>query len=339
MATPGIGDPYWFEWYVGLKNIINMLNPDNGIEYVIFQCSKYNTIDDVVVGYKDGGHEICYQIKHEIFTSKTQNLTFGKLLEQETKTKPCLLCAIAQGWQAARASAENQIKPILYTNRTLGPNRATRTFNGKSYSSYPIKKFFEKVKTALNKLPEGAEVSFEDKTLQTQWEEMCAAIDTLDTATIVAFSKAFEACSKKAAEWNVDFEEIVYKLTPEWLTIVQHELNSSKIMSQPDDFTKRFDEEKQQIHVEYGEMSYNEILQSLPQTAYLSNATERFRTISKRIEQEQKLNHDNAVYMIENMCPYLADKTWRYEGFEDIPIPFHRIGVTKLILVLATMGY
>lgn len=58
MATPGIGDPYWFEWYVGLKNIINMLNPDNGIEYVIFQCSKYNTIDDVVVGYKDGGHEI-----------------------------------------------------------------------------------------------------------------------------------------------------------------------------------------------------------------------------------------------------------------------------------------
>ena len=113
MATPGIGDPYWFEWYVGLKNIINMLNPDNGIEYVIFQCSKYNTIDDVVVGYKDGGHEICYQIKHEIFTSKTQNLTFGKLLEQETKTKPCLLCAIAQGWQAARASAENnsQIAP------------------------------------------------------------------------------------------------------------------------------------------------------------------------------------------------------------------------------------
>ena len=41
----------------------------------------------------------------------------------------------------------------------------------------------------------------------------------------------------------------------------------------------------------------------------------------KRIEQEQKLNHDNAVYMIENMCPYLADKTWRYEGFEDILKP------------------
>lgn len=418
MATPGIGDPYWFEWYVGLKNIINMLNPDNGIEYVIFQCSKYNTIDDVVVGYKDGGHEICYQIKHEIFTSKTQNLTFGKLLEQETKTKPCLLCAIAQGWQAARASAENQIKPILYTNRTLGPNRATRTFNGKSYSSYPIKKFFEKVKTALNKLPEGAEVSFEDKTLQTQWEEMCAAIDTLDTATIVAFSKAFEiqgnqlglldtehelitslaktfACSDNLAKelfiklaaalrkWTTTsranekiFIEDVYsilgaesepdlsphRLAPPFPFFESRKAFSARLEKQLRETNKKvvfisgnpgagktsiishlqaefnlfflryhtfrpispeqhFYNTDGDLHVEYGEMSYNEILQSLPQTAYLSNATERFRTISKRIEQEQKLNHDNAVYMIENMCPYLADKTWRYEGFEDILKP------------------
>lgn len=192
MATPGIGDPYWFEWYVGLKNIINMLNPDNGIEYVIFQCSKYNTIDDVVVGYKEGIHEICYQIKHEIFTSQSHNLTFGKLLEQESKTKPCLLCAIAQGWQTARISAGSQIKPVLYTNRTLGTNRTTRTFNGERYSSYPIKKFFEKLKAELDELPEGAKIAFEDKDLQTQWNEMCAAIDTLDIETIVEFSKAFE---------------------------------------------------------------------------------------------------------------------------------------------------
>ena len=27
--NPGIGDPYWFEWYVGLKYIIEMLNPDS----------------------------------------------------------------------------------------------------------------------------------------------------------------------------------------------------------------------------------------------------------------------------------------------------------------------
>ena len=53
MPTPGIGDPYWFEWYVGLKHIVEMLNPDNGIESVIFQHPEYDTIDDVVVEYKD----------------------------------------------------------------------------------------------------------------------------------------------------------------------------------------------------------------------------------------------------------------------------------------------
>ena len=88
MATPGIGDPYWFEWYVGLKNIINMLNPDNGIEYVIFQCSKYNTIDDVVVGYKDGGHEICYQIKHEILPLKLRILLLGSSLNKKQRLNP-----------------------------------------------------------------------------------------------------------------------------------------------------------------------------------------------------------------------------------------------------------
>ena len=29
MPNPGIGDPYWFEWNVGLKYIIEMLNPDS----------------------------------------------------------------------------------------------------------------------------------------------------------------------------------------------------------------------------------------------------------------------------------------------------------------------
>lgn len=299
MATPGIGDPYWFEWYVGLKNIINMLNPDNGIEYVIFQCSKYNTIDDVVVGYKDGGHEICYQIKHEIFTSKTQNLTFGKLLEQETKTKPCLLCAIAQGWQAARASAENQIKPILYTNRTLGPNRATRTFNGKSYSSYPIKKFFEKVKTALNKLPEGAEVSFEDKTLQTQWEEMCAAIDTLDTATIVAFSKAFEIQGNQLG-----------------LLDTEHELITSlaKTFACSDNLAKEL---------------FIKLAAALRKWTTTSRANEK-------IFIEDVYSILVPAYGIRGMT-MMANYILRPQKL--IPIPFHRIGVTKLILVLATMGY
>ena len=37
MPTPGIGDPYWYEWYVGLRYIIKMINPDSNIKYVVFQ--------------------------------------------------------------------------------------------------------------------------------------------------------------------------------------------------------------------------------------------------------------------------------------------------------------
>ena len=51
MSTPGIGDPHWYEWFVGLKYAIEMLNPDSGITCVVFQHGEYNTIDDVVVEY------------------------------------------------------------------------------------------------------------------------------------------------------------------------------------------------------------------------------------------------------------------------------------------------
>ena len=76
MSTPGIGDPYWYEWYVGVKNIVNMLNPENKIEYVIFQSSTHDTIDDVIVG-KNDGFELCYQVKH---TRIGENVTFSNLI-------------------------------------------------------------------------------------------------------------------------------------------------------------------------------------------------------------------------------------------------------------------
>ena len=125
MATPGIGDPYWFEWYVGLKNIINMLNPDNGIEYVIFQCSKYNTIDDVVVGYKDGGHEICYQIKHEIFTSRANEKIFIEDVysilgaESEPDLSPHRLAPPFPFFESRKAFSARLEKQLRETNHVL----------------------------------------------------------------------------------------------------------------------------------------------------------------------------------------------------------------------------
>ena len=63
MSTPGIADPYFYEWYVGIKCLVEMLNTDSYISCVIFQHELYDTIDDVVVEYNNGNREICYHQK------------------------------------------------------------------------------------------------------------------------------------------------------------------------------------------------------------------------------------------------------------------------------------
>ncbi len=181
MSTPGIGDPYWYEWYIGLEQVINMLDPDTNIKSVTFQHSVYATIDDVVVEHTDGNTEFCYQIKHEISTSNN-NLTFGKLLESK-KDKPCLIKAMFDGWKKAKDEGK-LIKPILYTNRKSLDRRAGRKFDKQSYSAYPINKFLELI---VQQYDEGEILDIEDKDLCAQWQELCSKFDKSDIGELMAF--------------------------------------------------------------------------------------------------------------------------------------------------------
>lgn len=52
--TAGTGDPYWYEWSVGLLYMVKMLNPDNGIKNVVLQSQDSQSLDDVVITYEDG---------------------------------------------------------------------------------------------------------------------------------------------------------------------------------------------------------------------------------------------------------------------------------------------
>lgn len=188
MPTSGIGDPYWFEWYVGLKNVIEMINPDSGIDCVIFQHPSYDAIDDVVVEYKSGAKQICYQVKHEIATSAQHNLTFGKLIGRDSNDK-CLLAELFSGWQKASVSGEVTITPVLFTNRQIGTRRSTRTFNGKKYSAYPIDTFLSLLKEQLATNADCSGSSWEDINLANQWKEMYAAIGITNAAESVPFIK------------------------------------------------------------------------------------------------------------------------------------------------------
>lgn len=193
MRTPGIADPYWFEWYVGLQYVVDMLNPDNGIECVIFQHPEYDTIDDVVVEYKDNRKQICYQIKHEISTSTKHNLTFSKLFETDPQkpSKKCLLESIMCGWNDATDHRTKPIMPILYTNRSMGTNHTQRNYKSKKYTAYPIGKFFELLRENLSKLKDGNVPQFSDENLNLQWEEMCDLLNISDVKKAVPFFKEF----------------------------------------------------------------------------------------------------------------------------------------------------
>lgn len=190
MSTPGIGNPYWYEWYVGIQQIVDMLNPDTQITGVIFQHPEYTTIDDVVVEYNNGSKQMCYQVKHEISSESKLNITFGSLINKSKDT--CLLKDIFDGWNKATKNDNNEITPILYSNRKVGRNRIERTLNGITYKSYPADMFICKIKDILNNHGENEELNIEDRDLLYQWQETCEAIGNNDIKAINSFFMCFQ---------------------------------------------------------------------------------------------------------------------------------------------------
>ena len=65
LKQPGIADPYWYEWSVGLLKVIDMIAGLDAIESVTFQEAGIAGIDDVVIRYADGRPPTCYQVKHK----------------------------------------------------------------------------------------------------------------------------------------------------------------------------------------------------------------------------------------------------------------------------------
>jgi hypothetical protein len=112
-STAGIGDPYWFEWSIGLGYVVEMLRPDSGIASVTLQQSGGKGLDDVVVRHTNAPTR-CIQVKH---TRADASLTFGDLVSGT----PSLLQQLAESWKAeCDSSNSNDCVPILLTNRSVG---------------------------------------------------------------------------------------------------------------------------------------------------------------------------------------------------------------------------
>lgn len=75
-SKPGMGDPSWYEWSVGLSYIIDMLRDESEIKYVELQSLDSLGLDDVVVTYEND-RKLFIQVKH---TRVKDTLTFGDLV-------------------------------------------------------------------------------------------------------------------------------------------------------------------------------------------------------------------------------------------------------------------
>lgn len=112
----GIGTPYWFEWEVGLHKCLEMLQNDS-VESVVFQSSKFSSLDDVVVNYKDGSISNI-QVKH---SDVGDTFTFSALLSGSNP----MIVKWAEDWQ--RNKKIYRIKEInITTNRKWGTYRADK---------------------------------------------------------------------------------------------------------------------------------------------------------------------------------------------------------------------
>lgn len=117
--TAGRHDPFWYENFVGLMEVVELLDPDSGVASVTFQSEGVKGWDDVIVQFKSGRRR-CYQVKH---TRKKDRLTFGDLVQPDEKSTS-LLGALFGSWKSAGLN-DGLTECVLYTNREAGSREAT----------------------------------------------------------------------------------------------------------------------------------------------------------------------------------------------------------------------
>lgn len=155
-TKPGMGDPYWYEWSVGLKYVIQMLNPDSGIEYVELQADVALGLDDVVVSFVDGAKTFI-QVKH---TRAEDSLTFGDLVSRDSSRKYSLLQELATGWNKEK-SKYTHTEVLLFTNRSAG-KKAAPTRTGVSFRRPALATFLPKLKEKAESAKTFEEIQFPD---------------------------------------------------------------------------------------------------------------------------------------------------------------------------------
>ncbi|MCW6658934.1 hypothetical protein NHG25_00385 [Aerococcaceae bacterium NML191292] len=176
-TKPGMADPYWYEWSVGQKYIVEMLNPDSHIQYVELQADVQLGLDDVVITYDDGKTKFI-QVKH---TRADDTITFGDLVsvdksKKDTKSQCSLLRALARSWKS-RKDLYTDSEVYIFTNRKIG-NRASLAGKGRNIKRPPLNKFLEELQEKVSKAERFSDLVFPDN--KEAWEEWCSQLQDIE---------------------------------------------------------------------------------------------------------------------------------------------------------------
>ena len=171
-SKAGLGDPYWYEWSVGLNYIIDMINPDSDIDYVELQADVSLGLDDVVVTYKNGT-KLFIQVKH---TRVENTLTFGNLVSSSSESKMSLLHDLADAWNKEKGKYAST-KVLLYTNRSIG-EQSSSTRGESAHVRPALKSFLPLLKEKIQNAEKFSDIQFPE--YEQAWNEWTQQLECID---------------------------------------------------------------------------------------------------------------------------------------------------------------
>ncbi|MEO8382918.1 MAG: ATP-binding protein, partial [Acidobacteriota bacterium] len=165
-AQPGLHDPYWYEATVGLRYVVDLLDPETRVVGVTFQQPAVEGLDDVVVSYANG-ERAGVQVKH---TRVEALLTFNDLV-RSPQGGVSLLRKLARGWKTLSEGGV-PCTTRLFSNRRLSQEAPT----GAQTALWP---FLNALTTALADAARVDDVRLPPEH-HAAWAALLAELDDLD---------------------------------------------------------------------------------------------------------------------------------------------------------------
>lgn len=286
-SKPGMSDPYWYEWSIGEKYLIYMINPDNNIKSVCFQKNISLGLDDVVVTYSDDSIK-CIQVKH---TRANDTLTFGNLIYSENGKKS-LLKEIADSWYEEK-DKYTKVIPIIFTNRKSGgEGTCLNKETNEKYKRPALNDFLEDLQKQLGKVKSLEEIDFKD--YSEAWNEWIRALEGIRGEDKLTFLKLL-----KIETSQPEFDEIGQELINDLMAAFGiNEKQAESLLSKLDHAMRKWTSSlrnKEELNVEdvYQALSVEEISLNynhdlLPQEPFFKSRLELINTLEEELVNGSK---------------------------------------------------